>query len=121
MKKRLKTSVLLSLLTGIIAISCYYDNVEELYPDGAPCDLDTVTYLNEIRPIIDKDCATSGCHVPGTGRKDLTTYEGVKDIVDDGRLVDRAIVRKDMPPSQPLSGCEMDKIQKWIDDGALEN
>jgi len=121
MKKTFKLSILLYLLTSIFAIGCYYDNVEELYPDGAPCDLENITYLNDIKPIIDQNCAISGCHVPGTGRKDLTTYQGLKDIVDDGRLVDRVIVRKDMPPAQPLSRCEMDKIQTWIDAGAPEN
>ena len=112
---------MLFLLTSILTFGCYYDNEEELYPDGAPCDLENITYLNDIKPIIDNNCAISGCHVTGTRRKDLTTYQGLKDVVDDGRLIERVIIRKDMPPSQPLSQCERNKIQKWINEGALEN
>ena len=103
MKNLLKLSVSLFFTGSLFMMGCYYDNVEELYPGGAPCDLESITYLNDIKPIIDTNCAISGCHVPGTGRKDLTTYQGLKDIVNDGRLVDRVIIQKDMPPSQPLS------------------
>ena len=113
-------SILLSLVL-ILLTACYYDNVEELYPGGGPCDVSNVTYTLDIQPMIDTNCAISGCHVAGTGRVNLTTYTGLKNIVDDGRLVTRVIVQKDMPPSQPLSKCQMDKIQAWIDQGAPEN
>jgi len=121
MKNILKLSIWLFFTGSLFIMGCYYDNEEELYPGGAPCDLESITYLNDIKPIIDTNCAISGCHVPGTSRKDLTTFQGLKDIANDGRLEDRVIVQKDMPPSQPLSKCQMDKIQTWIDAGAPEN
>lgn len=103
-----------AFILGILATGCYYDNEEELYPDSFNCKPGEVSYDLNIKLIIDANCAISGCHVAGTGRKDLSMYEGVKDIVDDGRLNDRVIVQKDMPPSQPLSKCDIAKIDEWI-------
>lgn len=113
MKKSFYT-LLLFLLALVYLGGCYYDNEEELYPDSFNCNVDNVNYELDIKPIVDTNCALSGCHVPGTGRKDLSTYQGMKDIVDDGRLNDRVIVKKDMPPSGGLSKCDIDKINAWI-------
>ena len=115
MKKSLYIILLFSL-PGILLNACYYDNEEELYPESFNCNPGEVSYAI-IKPIIDANCATSGCHVPGTGRKDLSTYQGMKDIVDDGRLNDRVIIRQDMPPSGPLSKCDIAKIEAWIEQG----
>ncbi|MEY4111226.1 MAG: hypothetical protein RLZZ46_1582, partial [Bacteroidota bacterium] len=54
MKKNL--AILLSALT--VFTSCYYDNVEELYPknplDSKVCDTTAaVSYSKDIRPILD--------------------------------------------------------------------
>jgi hypothetical protein len=121
MKRSLKPYALLFFLVLCSIAGCYYDNVEELYPDGSPCDVSNITYSLDIKPIIDTNCAISGCHVAGTGRVNLTTYAGLKQVVDDGRLVTMVIQQKNMPPTQPLSKCQMDKIQAWIGQGALEN
>ena len=96
---------------------CYYDNAEELYPNST-CNLSNLSYDLVIKPIIDANCAISGCHVSGTGRKDLSTYQGLKDVADDGRLHDRLVVKKDMPPSQPISNCDIAAIDAWINNGA---
>ncbi len=96
---------------------CYYDNAEELYPGSLNCDISNLSYDLVIKPIIDSNCAISGCHVSGTGRKDLSSYQGVKDVVDDGRLNQHVVVSKDMPPSGPLSTCNIAKIEAWIQDG----
>jgi len=100
---------------------CYYDNVEELYPGANNCDITNTSFQAVIKPIIDTNCAVSGCHVSGTGRKDLTTYQGIKDVVDDGRLEQHVIIQKDMPPSQPLSICNREALKAWIADGASSN
>ena len=115
---RKKNSLFVYILLLIIIQSCYYDNEEELYPNASLCDTTNVDFTQVIQPIINTNCAISGCHVPGTGRKDLSTYSGVKDIVDDGRLEKRVIVQGDMPPSGPLSRCEVSLIETWIKNGA---
>ncbi|MFC2125150.1 hypothetical protein ACFLU5_10085 [Bacteroidota bacterium] len=115
-----KKTLLIYLLFLFVIQSCYYDNEEELYPDLPSCDTTDVNFSMVIQPIFNTNCATSGCHIPGTGRTDLSTYSGIKAIVDDGRLEDRVIIQRDMPPSGPLSSCEIKLIEAWIENGATD-
>ena len=108
------------LVITLIITSCYYDNEEDLYPLQT-CDTEAITYAETIKPIIDQNCALSGCHVPGTGRVDYTTFQGLKIVADDGRLRQRAVVERTMPPSGPLSSCEIEQIELWLNEGALNN
>lgn len=113
-------------ITGIIVVAtvllnqgCYYDNEEELYPYEFCDSLDNATYTNNIEQITKTNCAVSGCHT-GTspaGGLFLDTYQQVKTIGEDGRLSTRALVMQNMPPSGPLSACEMEAIQQWINNG----
>lgn len=118
-------------LLGLCAIAllfassgCYYDVGSELYPDTA-CDTNVTTYTDVVLPIIQSNCATPGCHVPGgTGTGDFTTYAGLRTQVVSQRLVPS--VRQDpgalpMPPTGRLSDCDIAKIVRWVDNGAQNN
>ena len=111
-------------LVMVVAQSCYYDNEEELYPfANESCDtLSVITYSNKIEAIIQNNCAVSGCHtgVSPTGGLFLDTYAQVKAIAENGDLTDRTIVQQDMPPSSPLSNCEMEAIQEWVNNNSPE-
>jgi hypothetical protein len=104
---------------------CYYDNEEELYElwyAQNVCDTLNVSYSQDIKPIIDGQCATSGCHVAGgTGNGIFDNYNGVKAKVDNGSMMDRVVMTRDMPPSVPLSDCNVQKFQAWINAGAPNN
>jgi hypothetical protein len=121
MKQRIFIFQILFLLSMAVLSSCYYDNEEELYPNGSNCDVSNIDYQTVIKPIFETKCATSGCHVSGTGRKNLSTDQGIQDIVNDGRLEERVLIRKDMPPSQPLSSCEIAYLKEWLKNGAPIN
>ena len=100
---------------------CYYDVEEELYP-AAMCDTAAVTWATTVQPLVATNCATPGCHVPGgTGPGDFTSYNGVKNTVDNGTFATRVLDLQDMPPSTPLSNCELQQIDLWIKDGAPNN
>lgn len=114
------TLIILAAISATMLGSCYYDNVEELYGTNN-CDVSNTDYQTIIKPIITSNCATSGCHVPGTGRKDLTTDQGIADIVNDGRLNSMVIVQRTMPPSQPLSTCNIATLRQWLNTGASFN
>ncbi|MDN5201379.1 hypothetical protein QQ008_08400 [Fulvivirgaceae bacterium BMA10] len=111
---------IIGLVLIVIGQSCYYDNEEELYPDDN-CDTSNVTFSGTVNPIIQTNCAITGCHVPGTGRVVLQTPQQIKVIVDDGRLEQRAVQDKDMPPTGPLNNCEITQIQTWLNAGAPNN
>jgi len=116
--------IVLILLFGTSISSCYYDNEEELYPYGnLNCDtLTNITYTNSIQAIANTNCAISGCHtgVNPTGGIVLETYQQMKSIADDGKLGNRVLVQQNMPPSGPLSTCDLEAIQVWINNGAPE-
>lgn len=105
--------------------SCYYDKEDKLYAEyyaNKICDTVNISFAGSIQPILDAKCATTGCHAPGgTGPGDFTGYTDTKLKVDNGSFENRTLVRKDMPPTGPLTSCELKKMQEWVDAGALNN
>lgn len=108
------------LLFGYIFIlsGCYYDNEEELYPNTKNDTTTIVRWTVHIKPIIDANCATSGCHSTGAQSPDLSTHQGVFDSKD--RVKARAVDGNpsSMPASGLMSAANRDKIAKWIAAGA---
>lgn len=109
------------ILFILTLISCYNDNEEDLY-GPVSCDVSAITYANDVLPIINASCATTGCHVSGgSGPGDFTNYNDLKLKVDNGTFETRVLVDKNMPPNTPLSNCDLQILQAWIDNGALNN
>jgi len=101
--------------------ACDYDNEEELFPESAECDVAGLTYDNGIGLILNTNCAISGCHDGSSGLTDYSNYAAVKVIADNGQMEQRVLIQKDMPPSDPLTTCELSQIEAWLADGAPEN
>ncbi len=65
MKMAFKISIfILTLFVCIGLTGCYYDTEEELYPDSGSivCDTVSVSYVNDVFPIMNSKCSYSGCH-----------------------------------------------------------
>ncbi len=77
-----------------------------------------VSWSNQIKSIVDRSCAKAGCHVAGTGRVDLTTFENVK--LHAGQIRARVISRS-MPFDGKLPDDQIQLISCWVEDGAQEN
>lgn len=115
-----KVGITIGMIT-ILTISCYKDKEDLLY-GNSNCDTTTVSFATDILPIIQNSCATVGCHVMGgSGNGLFENYNQVKAKVDNGSFRQRVIVTKDMPPSSPLSDCQIQHITKWLDNGAPNN
>ncbi len=104
--------------------SCYYDKEEILYPGGV-CDTASVTYSRSVTPVLSANC--TGCHggnTPSAGIS-LDNYNGIKAVADNGKLwgsVSHTAGFSPMPKnSTKMSSCNIAKIKKWIDAGALNN
>lgn len=114
-----------ALLAGLLATACFFDNEEDVYQyyyEANQCDSTGITFTQHIEPIIRGKCATTGCHVAGgTGNGIFESYGGVKEKVNNGSLLRRTVVERNMPPSGPLSECQMKQIRAWIAAGAPEN
>jgi hypothetical protein len=89
------------------------------------CDTTVFSYAAVIKPIITTNC--QGCH-SGTAASagiDLSTYNGLKAKVTDGRLwgaINHMAGFSAMPKNGPkLSDCDITKIRKWINSGSPNN
>jgi hypothetical protein len=99
-----------------------------------PCSPDTIYFKNDIYPIITSNCTMSGCH-NATDKADGIKLVDYNSIIKDGNIVAgdldesklyREIIETDpdkrMPLNLPaLSSTDIDKIRKWILQGALNN
>lgn len=92
------------------------------------CDASVFTYSSVIKPIIDGNCV--GCHNGGTSAPaalDYRTYEGLKAVALNGRLVGAITHAAGFSPmpkgtnNPKLSECKIEQIKKWVQAGAPNN
>ena len=120
-----RNKILISFISLIIMAfvihGCRNDKKQDPPPESCNTP-DTVTFIGDIQAITATRCAISGCHTginPTAGMR-LDSYSQVRSIATSGDLAYRVLVRQDMPPTGPLSDCEQDLIQAWINQGAPE-
>jgi hypothetical protein len=118
---------------SIIFSSCYYDVNEELNPTkkNTTCDTLNAKFANDILPILNTNCNSSGCHnnASAGGGYVLDNYNDVKSALDNdsARVVssithDNSTNVEYMPKGGgKLSDCEIKKIIIWISSGYPEN
>ncbi len=118
-----------ALLTGFIVLiglnSCYYDNVEDLYPQTPTCDTIDVTYSGSVVPIMDANC--TGCHSGSApaGNISLANYNEIVASAQNGSLL--GVIRHDngwspMPKNgNKLDDCSITKIEIWVESGTPNN
>lgn len=105
--------------------SCYYDNVEELYPLPPPCDTSNITFSNDVLPIINARCTS--CHSGSTpsGNVTLENYESIVTAANNGSLL--GVIRHEsgwlpMPKNgAKLDNCTITKFEIWIADCTPNN
>lgn len=88
------------------------------------CDSLQVTFSGHVNPIIQQNCAISGCHVQGgTGNGDFTTYAGLKPHIDAGRFRHSVIEGNTpvMPPTGQLPVEQLRVLDCWLNNGAPNN
>ena len=116
---RYRISLILALLM-IILTYCKYENEEELFGQE-DCSTQPASLTEDVIPIININCAISGCHEPGVQAPDLTQKEI---IIASAPLIKTQVQARTMPPSDadaPLSASEIQTIVCWVDNGAQEN
>ncbi len=110
---------------AVAAVSCSKDNEEDQPGNNNDCVTENMSFATNIQPILNANCTT--CHNPSllNGNVNLTTYEGVKTVADNGKLVG-VINHSPGFPAMPQSGgklsdCNIDKIEAWINQGTQNN
>jgi hypothetical protein len=76
-----------------------------------------VSYSQNIKPILESDCLTGGCH-DGTIAPDLRVYSTVK---ANATKIKEMILIGSMPPTATLTPAEKELIYCWIDDKTPNN
>jgi len=116
----MKYWVFSTFLVFFIISSCAWDNAEDLY--GIPdCPQDGISFELNIEPIIQTNCAVSGCHVNGQQLPTLETYE---QIAANAERVKARTSNGTMPPAssgKSLIQEEINAIACWVDNGAQDN
>lgn len=124
----------------ILTYSCTHDPFppppttmnNDTVQEGKPCNPDTVYYQREIQPILNANCAYSGCHDAATSTDgvNLSSYSSVISTADvrpfdaDGSDLYEVLVETDVDKRMPfgmppLTDTQIELIRKWILQGAL--
>ncbi len=101
---------------------------EILVKDAAGCEAvisveifekEEVSFVESIRPILDTNCAITGCHVAGTSRQNFTLFERVQQLSTE---IKRRTQSLEMPPgNRTISQSDIALIACWVDQGARDN
>jgi hypothetical protein len=123
-----KISILLfALVSLIILYSCYYDNMEYLYPDlNSTCDTSQVTFNGTISVMLQNNCLS--CH----SNSSAATFGGgirlqnYSDVSASGDRVRGAINHESGYSAMPKNGgtldaCSIQQFDIWLAAGKPEN
>ena len=123
-----KCSILFAcIVVGFSIISCTNHSESDLLepmPDPEP---DLVTYVDDVKVIIDNNCLSCHSNPPVNGAPvHLTTYENVKSAVENANLISRISALAGEAGAMPFGGPRLpqnliDLIIQWEADGLLEN
>ena len=119
----------LAIITGIAAFvalagmhSCSKDNVADFAGPGCT---DTISFAAKIQPMINANCATSGCHDPGTQSSgyDFSTYEN---IAANATIMLQAMRWESGVTPMPLGGNQLpdsliQQFSCWVNQGKKDN
>ena len=130
MKYTLAVALLLMMFS-----SCYYDNLDELHPEAAPCDTTgTVSFATDILPIMQHNCGSQNgsCH-NGAGASSgygLNSYNDVISTINtSGTFLETIVHSSAISPSKwmpkgttaKIDDCSIQKITAWMNRGTPNN
>ena len=117
------------LMVSLMATSCYYD---EMPPEAVIPIPETVSYSKDVQPLWDQDCIS--CHKPGLTPPDLTAANSYSALLTNNKYVipgnaagsklHKSLVADGasiMPTEGKWSDSKIALVDKWINDGALNN
>ena len=131
----MKHCSLLLFIFPFLFMACVHDPLyvpvdEEIVVVDEDCDPSVIYFVNDVLPIINSNCAISGCHGGGSAQNgvELSTYENILQYIDPGDAESsdlyEVITESDpadiMPPlpNSPLTSEQIAIIGTWIDQGA---
>jgi hypothetical protein len=122
MNKLLRLGFSFALLSFVFGfqLSC----AEHDFPSYT-CPDNEVSYLEDIKPIIESKCAISSCHNGSLGaERNWSDFETFQDNAQHGNVKNYVINRIMPPAASPNGGLSQDQINAiacWVDDDAPNN
>ncbi|MBI5917003.1 MAG: hypothetical protein HY842_16655 [Bacteroidetes bacterium] len=124
-----KIAVAMSVMTVILTMGCYKVTTLDMRADLITGD---VSFADDVLPILNESCATSGCHVSGAQAPDLSAGNAFNALSNGGYLdvsnpessVLYEWVSGKRTPAMPISGADPTisaTILAWISQGAQNN
>lgn len=116
----MKRFILFFLIT--ILSSCIKD-----YLEHPVCDVQDVSFSNDIIPIFNDKCVTSTCHSGSPPPPDLTATNAYSSLTTGGYLENTTdanpfyVKITEGTMAQYVTPCEQSKILNWIEQGANDN
>lgn len=97
------------------------DTLPQPPPPTQDCESKNISLTQDVLPIIQQNCAVSGCHVAGTGRVDFTVRANI--------IQNAALIRTNTQSGfMPLAGSgffltnqQKETIACWVQNGAKDN
>lgn len=113
--------------SGILLVQCTKDKTEPIVTpplDSATC-IDTVSFNNEILPLIVQNCSASGCH-GGSSSAGGYSLENYANISTNASQITSVIKHEQgvtaMPAGAPkLADSLIQKFECWVVQGKLDN
>jgi mono/diheme cytochrome c family protein len=124
----MKNKEILSIISAIILvvlISCKHESIPPIIDDTTVPS--GICFQDEVLPVIQSNCAYSGCHAAGGEDPDLSTYSSIKQLVNAGDPQNSKLYKyaigSEMPPTPktPLNLEQVTLIYGWIKQGAPDN
>lgn len=101
-------------MASLIAVACERNNLEQSLAD---CEYE-VSYIKSIAPLFELRCSNTNCHNSQSTIGNFRLYDEIKLRVNNGKIKHYVFDLGLMPPDEPLSEMELNKIKCWIDQGA---
>ena len=103
---------------------CYYDKEEEIYPT-IECSTEDMSFQADILPIITNNCYSCHDAANNFGGITLEGYDKLIAFVNNDQLIGAIKHSSGFSPmpknAAQLLECEIEKIEAWITNGALDN
>jgi hypothetical protein len=117
---------------AVILGSCYNDKADKLYPAPVTtCDTTTISYSHDIAPIVIASCYSpgNGCHDAAGAATSGFDYQSSVTAIQSNALSGTLLGdinwlprHNNMPKNgSKLSDCEINKMTRWVNEGAPNN
>jgi hypothetical protein len=81
-------------------------------------EISGISFSRDIQPILTNNCTLPTCHVAGTSRQDFTLFDRVQQLSEE---IKRRTQTREMPLNGSITQRQINLIECWVDEGALDN